>query len=115
MFDPGDNFNSKDSRLNSDVEKNLDNIDANLSAKSVAIRKKQLEKLFTRLIAFGLACGAVLGIGTYYLLSRLGLDKKPYELEQERIEREQRQEQQQAFFPDITTFPDVSRTQTNIH
>jgi hypothetical protein len=99
MFEPPDNLN-RDRKLDLDSEKNLDNIDTNLSAKNIAIRKKQLEKIFVRLIVFGLAFGTVLGIGTYFLLTKLGLNKKPYQLEQEKIEREK----QQAFFPEITTF-----------
>jgi hypothetical protein len=102
MFEPEDNLN-RDRTPNLDLEKNLDNIDVNLSAKNIAIRKKQLEKIFVRLIVFGLAFGTVLGIGTYFLLTKLGLNKKPYQLEQERIEREK----QQAFFPKITTFPAI--------
>ncbi len=108
MFESGDNSNhnydanSKGSFSNLDSEQNLDNIDANLSAKNVAIRKKQLEQLFVRLIAFGLAFGAILGIGTYYLINRFGLNKKPYQLEQEKIELEK---QEQASFPKISAFP----------
>ncbi|MEO1799945.1 MAG: hypothetical protein AAFR62_05905 [Cyanobacteria bacterium J06629_2] len=66
----------------------LDSIDANISAESVSVRKKQLESIFTKLIIFGLTLGTVLGLGAYYLLHRFGLTKKPYQLEQERIERE---------------------------
>ena len=106
MFEPQNNF---DPQNNLESEKNIDNIDANISSKNVAIRKKQLEKIFTKLIVFGLALGAVLGIGTYFLLSKLGLNKKPYQLEQERIERERKeQEQEQAFFSAIDIFPRIS-------
>ncbi|MEM6612515.1 MAG: hypothetical protein AAF652_09715 [Cyanobacteria bacterium P01_C01_bin.72] len=97
MFQPDkdnpnqDNLNqglsSDISRNNSD--QNLDRIDANISPLSVAIRKKQLEGIFTKLIIFGLTLGTVLGLGAYYLLHKFGLTKKPYQLEQERIEREQ--------------------------
>ena len=64
MFESGDNLN-RDRTSDLESEKNLDNknsdnIDANLSAKNVAIRKKQLEKMFVKLIVFGLAFGAVL-------------------------------------------------------
>ncbi len=110
MFEPGDNQNRdfEDSRKhrasNLDSEQNLDNIDANLSPKNVAVRKKQLEQMFTRLITFGLAFGAVLGIVTYYLIGKFGLNKKPYQLEQEKIEREK---QDQAFFSEITIFPTI--------
>ena len=92
MFQPDDDFNADQSENVSKnySKQNLDNIDANLSPESVAFRKKQLEKIFTKLIIFGLALGTILGIGAYYLLHRFGLTKKPYQLEQERIEREQK-------------------------
>ena len=72
-------------------EPNLDNVDANVSPESVAVRKKQLEGIFSKLIIFGLTLGTVLGLTAYYLLNRFGLTKKPYQLEQERIEQEQEQ------------------------
>ena len=89
-------FNSEDD-LNRDLSQNklpksanpdLDKIDANVSAESVALRKKQLEDIFTKLIIFGLTLGTILGLTAYYLLHRFGLTKKPYQLEQEKIERE---------------------------
>lgn len=90
MYQPEDNFDSElpdqDNKINSD--KNIDHINANLSPKNVAIRKKQLEIFFVKLIIFGLALGAVLGVGTYYLLGKLGLTKKPYQIEQERQHQE---------------------------
>ena len=73
---------------NKEVESNLDRIDANLSSEGVALRKKQLESILSKLIIFGLALGTVLGIGAYYLLNKFGLTKKPYQIEQEKIERE---------------------------
>ena len=113
MFEPGDNLNrdfedsSKHRPADSDLEQNFDKIDVNLSAKNVAIRKKQLEQLFIRLITFGLAFGTALGIITYYLMDRFGLNKKPYQIEQEKIEQEK---QQQAFFPEITVFPTINES-----
>ena len=88
MRESDDNFNFDRSQdLNSD--KNLDNIDANLSVKNIAIRKKQIEGVFIKLIALGLAIGAILGIGTYYLLNKLGLTKKPYQIEREKQQPEE--------------------------
>ncbi|MCC0178482.1 hypothetical protein I4641_16010 [Waterburya agarophytonicola K14] len=108
MFESGDNAN-RDRISDLESEKNLDNIDANLSPKNVAIRKKQLEKIFIKLIVFGLAFGTVLGIGTYFLLSKLGLGKKPYQLEQERLEQEKikQEPEKRAFLPVIDTFPSI--------
>lgn len=93
MFQPENEFN-QDKGQNSqghDSKSNLDNIDANISAESVAVRKKQLENILIKLIVFGLALGTVLGLGAYYLLHKFGLTKKPYQLEQERIEQEREQ------------------------
>ncbi|MDJ0597178.1 MAG: hypothetical protein QNJ72_45690 [Pleurocapsa sp. MO_226.B13] len=101
MFQPEDNFNGD---RNLESERNLDNIDANLSPQNVAQRKQQLEKIFIKLIAIGLALGAVLGIGAYYLINWLGLNKKPYEIEQEQREQQQ---QQQVMFEEITNFPSI--------
>ncbi|MEY2833371.1 MAG: hypothetical protein RLZZ574_2630 [Cyanobacteriota bacterium] len=95
MFQSEDDFNqdrSQNAQNNSsdpNVDNILNNIDANLSVESVAVRKKQLENIFIKLIVFGLALGTVLGIGAYYLLHKFGLTKKPYQLEQEKIEREE--------------------------
>jgi hypothetical protein len=91
MFQPQDDFNQDQSQnaQNDSPNPNLDNIDANISTESVVVRKKQLESIFIKLIIFGLTLGTVLGIGAYYLLHKFGLTKKPYQLEQEKIEREE--------------------------
>jgi hypothetical protein len=97
MFQSEDDFNqdrSQNAQNNSsdpNVDNILNNIDANLSTESVAVRKKQLEGIFIKLIVFGLALGTVLGISAYYLLHKFGLTKKPDQLEQEKIEREEEQ------------------------
>ena len=100
MFQPEDNL-SGDLNPDLDSEKNLDNVDANVSPKNVAQRKQQLQKMFTKLIIFGLAFGAVLGVGAYFLINKLGLNKKPYQIEQERIE------QQQTFLNETSSFPRI--------
>ena len=64
-----------------------------------------------QLIAFGLAIGLVFGVGTYYLINKLGLNKKPYQLEQERIEREKRERStEQTLLPAIERSPHLERT-----
>jgi hypothetical protein len=92
MFQSEDNFPqdpSQDaSNSASEPNLNLDRIDTNLSSESVAVRKKQLEGIFLKLIIFGLALGTILGISAYYLLHKFGLTKRPHQLEQEKIERE---------------------------
>ena len=87
--DPNQDLAQNRARDNSDP--NLDNVDTNVSAESVAVRKKQLEGIFSKLIIFGLTLGTILGLSAYYLLKRFGMTKKPYQLEQERIEREREQ------------------------
>jgi uncharacterized membrane protein YciS (DUF1049 family) len=99
MYQPEDNFDIARAQ-NSTSEPNLNQINANLSPENVAVRKKQLEKIFLKLIAIGLAIGAILGIGTYYLLNKLGLNKKPYQIEQKK-------QQQQAPFEQISVFPEL--------
>jgi hypothetical protein len=91
MFQSEDDLNQDQSQgtQNDTSDPNLEKIDANLSTESVAVRKKQLESIFVKLIVFGLALGTVLGVGAYYLLHKFGLTKKPYQLEQEKIEREE--------------------------
>jgi len=111
MFSPEDNPNS-DRNQNLESEQNIENIDANLSPKNVAIRKKQLEDIFKKLIIFGLAAGAVLGFGAYFIINKLGLNKKPYEIEQEKREQQQKEkEQEQALFPQIDNFPRIPQSE----
>ena len=107
MYQPEDNPN-RDLDLNS--ENNLDNIDANVSPQNVAKRKQQLENIFVKLIAFGLAAGAIFGVGAYYIINKLELNKKPYEIEQEKREQQREREQEQASFSPIgqtNSFPRI--------
>lgn len=106
MFSPEDNT-SRDRNQDLESEKNLDSIDANLSPKNVAFRKQQLEGIFKKLIIFGLAAGAVLGVGAYFVINKLGLNKKPYEIEQEKREQQQKELEQQTFFQPIDNFPRI--------
>lgn len=103
MFQP-ENDSHQDPLTKNNLAKNLDNIDANLSTDNIAIRKKQLESIFIKLIAIGLAFGTVLGLGAYYLLHKFGLTKKPYQIEQEKIEQEKQPQipvQKSEAFPRI--------------
>ena len=104
MYESDDNFNLDHSQ-DPNSDKNLDNIDANLSAKNIATRKKQIESVFIKLIALGLAIGAILGIGTYYLLNKLGLTKKPYQIEQEK-------QQPEKPFKEILLVPQIPKSLT---
>ena len=106
MYQPEDDFNSNTSR-DIDSERNIDKIDANLSAKNVATRKKQLEKIFIKLIAIGLSLGAILGVGTYYLLDKLGLTKKPYQIKQEQLQQQQNNSDTQIYIRDLLKVPQI--------
>ena len=86
MYQPEDDFNLQESldRLKkpSTEKDNIDD-DRDVSPERVQARQQQLEKIFIKLIAFGLGIGLVLGIGVFIALTKLGLTKKPYELEKE--------------------------------
>ena len=88
MFDSGNDPNGDltQNPTGDRSDPNLDNVD--VSPDSVAVRKKQLESIFSKLIIFGLTLGTILGLTAYYLLNRFGMTKKPYQIEQERIEQE---------------------------
>ena len=91
MFQPNDKIDptpSENTDVELDTENNLENIDHNVSPRKVAAHKNQIEKVFIKLIAFGLIFGAILSVGAYFLLNKLGLTKKPYEIERERIEQQ---------------------------
>lgn len=112
MFQPNDKINPElpdNNDLEIDKEKNLDKIDRNVSPKNVAQQKKQIEKVFFKLIAFGLIFGAILSVGAYYLLNKLGLTKKPYEIEREKIEQ-----QRSPSLEEIRTIPQIPNSTTEI-
>ena len=91
MFQPNDKIDptpSENTDVELDTENNLENIDHNVSPRKVAAHKNQIEKVFIKLIASGLIFGAILSVGAYFLLNKLGLTKKPYEIERERIEQQ---------------------------
>ena len=92
MFQPNDKIDPTPSEntnvdLNAD-NNNLENIDHNVSPRKVAAHKNQIEKVFVKLIVFGLIFGAILSVGAYFILNKLGLTKKPYEIEREKIEQQ---------------------------
>lgn len=86
MFQPDDKSNIDPQNIGSDPK--LDHDDANMSSKNVEARQKKIEGLFFKLIVVGLAVGAVLSVGAYFLLNKLGLTKSPEQMEQERIEQQ---------------------------
>ena len=86
MFNSNDKSNIDPENIGSDPKFDHDN--ANVSSQNVAARKKGIESLFFKLIVTGLAVGAILSVGAYFLLNKLGLTKSPQQLEQERIEQQ---------------------------
>ena len=55
----------------------------NISPENLLARKKQLKRLLIILIGVGLSVGLILSIGMVILLNKLGLTKKPHELQQQ--------------------------------
>ncbi|MEM7590987.1 MAG: hypothetical protein AAF383_05625 [Cyanobacteria bacterium P01_A01_bin.83] len=106
MF-PLDDNNNLDSSQNNDSAKNFDQIDTNISAKNVAARKQQIANIFIKLIAIGLAVGAVLGSGAYYLLHKFGMTRKPNQFNQERIKPEVQPENS---LPDVQAVPTIPKS-----
>ena len=103
MYQPEDNLNLDPSQeINS--KQNPNEIDPNLSPQNVASHKKQLEGIFVKLITFGLIFGAIMAGGVYYVINKFGLNKKPYQMEQEKIEQ---QKQQKPPFKEIIYFPEI--------
>ena len=95
--------------LNTENRNNLEQIDHTVSPRKVAAHKNQIEKVFVKLIIFGLVFGAILSVGAYFLLNKLGLTKKPYEIERERIEQ-----QSLPSSEEIRTVPQTSESITEI-
>ena len=112
MFNSNDKINPEPPKkpdLDIDKEKKLAKIDRNVSPENVAERKKKIEQVFVKLIVFGLIVGAILSVGAYYLLNKLGLTKKPYEIEQEKIEQ-----QRSPSLEEIRTVPQIPNSTTEI-
>ncbi len=66
------------------VETNTNRDNEGISTESLLARKKQLQRLVLILMGIGLGVGLVLSIGVIILLNKLGLTKKPYELQQQK-------------------------------
>ena len=81
----------KNFQSNEDREHNQE--DSSLDPESVRIRRNQIERVFIKLIAIGLSLGLIFGIGVYIAFEKLGLSKKPYEIEQERQQQQSPAEQ----------------------
>ena len=89
MYQPEEDFDFNkslekfnDGRVNQNPNRNYD--DEKLSLERIKTRKQQLERIFIKLIVFGLGVGLILGFGVFILLNKLGLTKKPYEIEREK-------------------------------
>ena len=86
MFNSDDKSNINPENIGSDPK--FDRNNANVSPENVAARKKGIESLFFKLIVIGLTVGAILSVGAYFLLDKLGLTRSPEQMEQERIEQQ---------------------------
>ena len=87
MFQPPEDF---DSNLNpfanrSNKEKKSPNLSPeeleNVSPEDLAYRKKELSKILLWLMGFGLGLGLIVAIIVAIAMNKLGLTKRPYELE----------------------------------
>lgn len=58
--------------------------DENIPLENIRARKKQLGKLLLILMGIGLSLGLLLSAGLIILLNKLGLNKKPFQLEQKK-------------------------------
>ena len=82
-FDFDESANGNGFQLSQDETNNHENSE-NISPESLLARKKQLKLLLIILIGIGLSVGLLLSVGMVILLNKLGLTKKPYELQQQK-------------------------------
>ena len=83
---PPDNFNFDESNNGfklPQVETTDHDDYEGISTESIIARKKQLQRLLLILMGIGLSAGLVLSVGVVILLNKLGLTKKPHELQQQ--------------------------------
>ncbi len=64
-------------------ETNIHEDNENISAESLLARKKQLKRFLIILMSIGVSLGLLLSVVVIIVLNKLGLNKKPYELNQQ--------------------------------
>ncbi|MGK7951766.1 MAG: hypothetical protein AB4368_24000 [Xenococcaceae cyanobacterium] len=82
-FDFDESANGNGFQLSQAETNNHENSE-NISPESLLARKKQLKRLLIILIGLGLSVGLLLSVGMVILLNKLGLTKKPHELQQQK-------------------------------
>lgn len=82
-FDFDESANGNGFQLSQDETNNHENSE-NISPERLLARKKQLKRLLIILIGLGLSVGLLLSVGMVILLNKLGLTKKPHELQQQK-------------------------------
>lgn len=88
MNQPPSNFDFDESTNGNDfqlpqAETDNDRDDLGISPESLIARKQQLKRLLIILVGIGVSVGLILSVGVVILLNKLGLTKKPHELEQQ--------------------------------
>ena len=66
------------------VETTIHQNNEGISTESLLARKKQLKRLVMMLMGIGLIMGLLLSVGVVILLNKLGLTKKPSDLQQQK-------------------------------
>ena len=91
MFQPPDDFDSISNPFSNrgNKERKLDDFSPeeleNINPEELAYRKKELSKILLWLIGFGLGLGIIVAIIIAIAMTKLGLTKRPHELEQKPV------------------------------
>ena len=81
-----------------EIDNLLDRAQAeNLSVKNVVARQEQLKRLFAWLIGIGLGIGVITAIALTIAITKLGLAKKPYEIENQPVLEEVQEKNSDSF------------------
>ena len=95
MFQPPDNFDSISNPFSNrgNKERKLDDLSPeeleNINPEELAYRKKELSKILLWLMGFGLGLGIIVAIIIAIALNKLGLTKRPHELEPQPVKPRQ--------------------------
>ena len=100
MFQPPDDFDSNPNPFSNRAnrERKLDNLSPEelegISPQDLAYRKKELSRILLWLIGFGLGLGIIVAIIIAIAMTKLGLTKRPHELQPKPVKPQQEQVEQ---------------------
>lgn len=100
MFQPPDDFDSISHPFGNrgNKERKLDDLSPeeleNINPEELAYRKKELSKILLWLAVFGLGLGVIVTIIVVIALNKLGLTKRPHELEPKPVKQRQEKVEQ---------------------